>query len=105
MDRLLWDDALSAAQRQIALTTPGKRDYFQARLALRMKWPDAATRLAAVWSQNPRDPGLIADKARWQRETGDWVGARPTLADSRPDERRVGTEGVRTCRSRCAPSH
>src|SRR3546814_16872596 len=82
MDRLLWDDALSAAQRQIALTKPGKRDYFQARLALRMKWPDAAPRLAAVWSPNPRDSGLIAAKARRPRQTGDRVGPRRPPADS-----------------------
>jgi soluble lytic murein transglycosylase len=50
---------------------------------MKLKWPDAAARLAAVWALYPNDPGLVADKARWQRETGDWIGARRTLADAR----------------------
>lgn len=83
MERLLWDDSVSTAQRQIAFVTPARRDYYQARLAMKLKWPDAATRLAAVWSLYPNDPGLVADKARWQRDTGDWIGARRTLAEAR----------------------
>lgn len=82
MERLLWDDSLSTAQRQINLTSLPKRDYFQARLALKLKAPDAATRLDAVSPRYPADPGLIADKARWQRDSGDWMGARRTLADA-----------------------
>ncbi|API58842.1 hypothetical protein BSL82_05575 [Tardibacter chloracetimidivorans] len=83
MERLLWDDALSAAQRQISFVTPQRRRYYDARLAMKLKWPDAAARLASVWSLYPNDPGLIADKARWQRDTSDWIGARRTLAEAR----------------------
>src|SRR3546814_11976047 len=50
---------------------------------MKLKWPDAAARLASVWSLYPNDPGLIADKARWQRDTSDWIGARRTLAEAR----------------------
>lgn len=82
MDRLLWDDSLSAAQRQIMLTTPARRAYFQARLAMKLRWPDAAAQLAAVWPQYPGDPGLIADRARWQRNMNDSVGGRQTLANA-----------------------
>lgn len=82
MERLLWDDSLSAAQRQMNLTSLPQRDYFQTRLALKLKSPDAAARLDAIAPRYPSEPGLIADKARWQRDTGDWVGARRTLADA-----------------------
>src|SRR3546814_6267691 len=50
---------------------------------MKLKWPDAAARLSSVWSLYPNDPGLIADKARWQRDTSDWIGARRTLAEAR----------------------
>ncbi len=83
MDRLLWDDSVSTAQRQVNFTTPAKRDYFLARLAMKLRWPDAAARLASVWARYPMDPGLVADKARWQRGTGDWIGARRTLAEAK----------------------
>lgn len=83
MDRLLWDDSLSAAQRQINSTSVEKRAYFQARLAMKLKWPDAATRLAQVWPSYQFDPGMIADRVRWQRDNYDSVGARATLANAR----------------------
>src|SRR3546814_11761703 len=72
-----------SAQRQISFVTPQRRRYYDARLAMKLKWPDAAARLASVWSLYPNDPGLIADKARWQRDTSDWIGARRTLAEAR----------------------
>src|SRR3546814_1486288 len=46
MERLLWDDALSAAPRQISFVTPQRRRYYDARLAMKLKWPAAAARLA-----------------------------------------------------------
>src|SRR3546814_20995657 len=46
MARLLWDDALSAAQRQTTLVTPQLRRYSNARLAMQLKGPDAAARPA-----------------------------------------------------------
>src|SRR3546814_439456 len=41
MDALLWADATSAADRQLAYTSPGRRAVFEARLALKRKSPDA----------------------------------------------------------------
>lgn len=81
MDRLLWDNALAAAQRQIAFTTPQMRPYYEARLALKMRSADAAQKLAYVESRYRDDPALVSDKARWQRDSNNGVLARRTLAD------------------------
>src|SRR3546814_18209697 len=48
MDALLWADATSAADRQLAYTSPGRRDVFEARLALKRKSPDAALKMQAA---------------------------------------------------------
>src|SRR3569623_3557635 len=47
MDMLLWQGATSAAGRQLALPSPGRRALFAARLAFRTKAPDATDRFAA----------------------------------------------------------
>jgi soluble lytic murein transglycosylase len=82
MDRLLWAGKTTAAQRQLTLTSPTKRQLFQARLALRMNTPDAqllADGLPASW-QN--DAGFVADKAVWLRAASP-AAARAWLAQSR----------------------
>jgi soluble lytic murein transglycosylase len=83
MDALLWQDATGAAQRQLALVSPSRRALFAARLAMRMRAPDAATLDAAVLPADRNDPGYIADRANWLRATGQSPAARAYLAQSR----------------------
>lgn len=89
MDALLWQDARTAANRQIALTSPQRRALFDARLALRSNAPDAQQRALAVEALGARDPGFLADRASWFRNNGASGSARSLLArprslDSRP---------------------
>lgn len=89
MDALLWQDARTAAARQIALTSPQRRPLFEARMALRGNAPDAQDRATAVEMLGARDPGFIADRASWLRNNGASGTARALLArprtlDSRP---------------------
>src|SRR3546814_14980726 len=48
------------------------------------------------WLKNemPPDPAQLDEAGRWK-----------AMKDSRSEERRVGNEGVRTCRSRGSPHH
>src|SRR3546814_2613716 len=77
---LLWADATSAADRQLAYTSPGRRAVFEARLALKRKSPDAALKMQAAEATGASDAGFIADKAMWMRATGNSWGARDLLA-------------------------
>ncbi len=70
MDMLLWAGALTAAQRQLAYVSPGMRPVFDARIAFRTKAPDADARGAAALSIGRTNPGFIADRAMWLRDTG-----------------------------------
>jgi soluble lytic murein transglycosylase len=87
MDRLLWSNATGAASRQLAFTSPERRSVFAARLAMRSKAVDAALQAAAVEAANPSlvrtDPGYIADKATWLRQSGRVGEARALLAAPR----------------------
>lgn len=80
MDVLLWAGATTSAQRQLLLTSAGRRALFEARLALRTKAPDAADKLALAEGQFGGEPGLIADKAAWLRGGNRWNEARALLA-------------------------
>ncbi len=87
MDKLLWLGATSAASRQLAYTSPDKRNIFAARLAMRSGAVDAAFQASAVESANPSltrtDPGYITDKATWLRASGRVGEARALLAAPR----------------------
>ncbi|MCF8707074.1 lytic transglycosylase domain-containing protein [Rhizorhapis sp. SPR117] len=80
MDALLWANALSAAGRQIAYTSPARRPVFEARLALDRKSPDALLKMQAAEAAGARDAGYIADKAMWLRDQGNSWAARDLLA-------------------------
>ncbi|AJP71589.1 lytic transglycosylase domain-containing protein [Sphingomonas hengshuiensis] len=86
MDMLLWQGALTLAQRQLGFVSAAKRPVFDARLAYRTKAPDADARGAAAMAFGRADPGYIADRARWLRDTGrspemrDYLAQRPALA-------------------------
>ncbi|KGB51673.1 Lytic transglycosylase, catalytic precursor [Sphingopyxis sp. LC81] len=87
MDRLLWLGATPAASRQLAYTSPDKRNVFAARLAMRNASVDAAFQASAVESANPAltrtDAGYITDKATWLRKAGRVGEARALLAAPR----------------------
>lgn len=86
MDRLLWSRATAAAVRQIVRVSPARRALFDARLAMQMKSVDAAGKVAALDALGARDPGFVADKALWLRDTGQGVQARAYLAEVRAFE-------------------
>jgi len=83
MEQLLWDQATTAAQRQIAWTSAARRPLYEARLAMQLRQPDAADKAAAVGPGADRDPGFVADRARWLRDTGQSLAARTYLAAPR----------------------
>ena len=90
MDRLLWAGKTSAAQRQIALVSPSKRQLFEARYALRTNAPDAQMLADALPSTAQNDAGFIADKTVWLRSVSpaaatSWL-AQPRQLSGRPAE-------------------
>ncbi|WP_426263566.1 lytic transglycosylase domain-containing protein [Sphingomonas sp. PWP1-2] len=80
MDMLLWQGATASAQRQLMLTSPARQSVFAARLAFRTSAPDAGDRLIATQAYGATDPGWIADRASWYRNTGASASARNSLA-------------------------
>ena len=80
MDMLLWQGATASAQRQLMLTSPARQSVFAARLAFRTSAPDAGDRLIATQAYGATDPGWIADRATWYRNTGASASARNSLA-------------------------
>ncbi len=71
MDQLLWQANTGGAARQLGLTSPARRPAFAARLAFRTRAPDAAQQSAATQALYAGDPGYIADRATWLRNTLD----------------------------------
>jgi len=84
MDMLLWQGSLQTAQRQIALVSPAKQQYFQARLAFRTNAPNAQQLSDATALTYAADPGYLADRATWLRNSSNPVAARQLLANRRP---------------------
>lgn len=80
MDMLLWQGATASAQRQLMLTSPARQSVFAARLAFRTSAPDAGDRLIATQVYGASDPGWVADRATWYRNTGASFSARNALA-------------------------
>ncbi len=83
MDMLLWQGATTAAQRQLALTSPARRALFEARLAFRTNAPDANDRFAATQALGANDPGYVADRAAYLRNSGNAPAVRTWLAQPR----------------------
>lgn len=90
MDMLLWQSATTAAQRQIGMTSASKRTVFEARIAYRTKAADAGDKGALAEPAGRTDPGYIADRARWLRESGQGMAARSYLAQPRQLASRPG---------------
>ncbi|MEO9131089.1 MAG: lytic transglycosylase domain-containing protein [Sphingomonas sp.] len=80
MDMLLWQNSIQSAQRQLALTSPGKRVLFEARLALRTNAANASDLASATSASGASDPGYLADRAAWFRTNGASSSARSLLA-------------------------
>jgi len=83
MERLLWDGATAAAQRELPWTTAARQPMFRARLALETRAPDAAAQAAALGPAAEQDAGYLRDYANWLLGTGQWLTARAWLARPR----------------------
>ncbi|MBJ6121065.1 transglycosylase SLT domain-containing protein [Sphingomonas sp. BT553] len=82
MDALLWQGQTTLAMRQLPLVSAAKRPVFEARLAFRTKAANAAELSAATQALYANDPGYIADRATWLRDTLS-PSARTWLAQTR----------------------
>jgi soluble lytic murein transglycosylase len=83
MEQLLWDRATTAAARQLAWTSAARRPLYEARLAMQLRQIDAAEKAALVGAGADHDPGFVADRTLWLRDTGQSAGARAYLAAPR----------------------
>lgn len=79
-DMLLWKGSTSAATRLLGFVSPTKRPIFEARIAFRSKAPDAALKGANAMDIGRSDPGFIADRALWLRDSGQSPAMRSYLA-------------------------
>ncbi|RYY42103.1 MAG: lytic transglycosylase domain-containing protein, partial [Sphingomonadales bacterium] len=82
-DMLIWRGQTTAATRQLAYVSPSKRAVFDARIAYRTKAVDAAERGAAALAAGRSDPGFIAERATWLRNSGQTSAMRAYLAQPR----------------------
>ncbi|MCJ8159320.1 lytic transglycosylase domain-containing protein [Sphingomonas sp. LaA6.9] len=83
MEKLLWDGSTSSAVRQLSLVSGGKRQFFDARIAMQTRAPDAAAKASAIDAQYRNDPGYIVDRAGWLRNTSQVMAARALLSNPR----------------------
>ena len=83
MDMLLWRGATSAAQRQLVYVSPAMRPVFEARIAFKTKAADAGAKGAAGLDLGRSNPGYIADRAMWLRDSGQSPAMRAYLAQPR----------------------
>lgn len=80
VDALLFDKKPTEAERLIGWTSPARRAAFAARVALQRRSVDAEQRYAAVIGQVTSDAGLMMDRARYLRDTGNEQAARSMAA-------------------------
>lgn len=80
MDRLLWDRAVAAAQRQLPYTSAARRPLFDARLALLSKAADAEAKAGPFVATARTDPGFLADRVTYLANMGREADARALLA-------------------------
>lgn len=83
MDALLWSRSTVTAARQLPYTSGTKRAFFAARLAFLTKAPDVTQRAAALSEMDKADPGYVADRAWYLRNSGQADAVRTFLAQSR----------------------
>ncbi|RVT41739.1 lytic transglycosylase domain-containing protein [Sphingobium algorifonticola] len=80
-DVLLFARASAGAERMLAYVSANRRPVFAARIALQRKAPTAATLMQAAEAYGAGDPGFLADKAMWLRDSGNSIAARTLLAN------------------------
>lgn len=83
IDRLLWANSTTAALRELPYASPAKQALFRARIAFRTSAPDASMLAGMVADTDRNDPGFIADRASWLRNSGQSPAARAYLAQPR----------------------
>ncbi|WP_445193024.1 transglycosylase SLT domain-containing protein [Sphingomonas sp. Tas61C01] len=88
MDALLWQGSTGTAARQLGNTSPERRSAFAARLSFRTNAADAANLAMTTQTLYADDPGYIADRAVWLRDSGAGPTARTWLAQTRSLARR-----------------
>jgi soluble lytic murein transglycosylase len=83
MEKLLANRDTVSAGRLLPLTSAAKQPLFGTRLALLTKAPDAAERLGALGPAASTDAGVLMDRARWLRDSGQSLAARALMANPR----------------------
>jgi soluble lytic murein transglycosylase len=68
------------ATRMLYYASAARKAAFAARIALQMRAPDAELQYSAVAAQVASDAGLLFDRARYLRDTGNEAGARYLMA-------------------------
>ncbi len=81
VDRLLWSNATRVAAQLMPYTSPARRPILEARLAYKLKSPDAAAKYAAAGNAALTDAGLVLDRAAALKASGNAWGAREMLAN------------------------
>lgn len=85
LDRLLWDNNITAARAMYRYMSQGYQDLAEARIALAAQSSNANALLARVPASLQRDPGLLFERMRWRRKGGDTDGAIEILLNE-PDQ-------------------
>ncbi len=83
METLLANRDTVTALRLLPLTSAVRQPLFSTRLAMLTKSPDAAARLGALGSAASTDAGVLMDRARWLRDSGQSGAARALMAQPR----------------------
>jgi len=89
-DALLWAGQTSAAARILPYASAAQRPILAARLSFRTNAPDASALSSATAEQYRGDPGYLADRATWLRNSGAGPSARTWLARTRSLQSRPG---------------
>ncbi|MCY7340000.1 MAG: transglycosylase SLT domain-containing protein [Sphingomonas bacterium] len=82
IDGLLFAKKASDSQRLLGWASAARRPALSARIAMLMRSPDAELQFAAVAGQARTDAGLMMDRVRFLRDTGNEPAARQLAARS-----------------------
>jgi soluble lytic murein transglycosylase len=82
VDRLIWSNQTTAAQRVLGLVPADRRAPLEARLALRSRAVDADGRYLVLTDAQRADPGVVMDRAIWLRDGQRVDEARRLVADA-----------------------
>lgn len=80
LDRLLWEERKSSAQRMILKVAPSYRALGEARLMLSHRLGNVDKAIARVPGELKNDPGLVFERMRWRRQKGQEEAALELLA-------------------------